>query len=89
MNSENVSVRVIKQEAFKVCGKKVWISGQDNSQFADFWKEAHTSGMVQELKAATNPAENITRSDILGVSCVEKDPNNRAFVFIAYVTWCL
>ena len=81
MNNKNISVRIVEHEAFKVCGKKAWISGQDNSQFAKFWDEAHTSGMVQELKNATNPAENITKSDILGVSCVEKDPNNRAFDF--------
>lgn len=81
MNKKSISVRVIEQDAFKVCGKKVWISGQDNSQFADFWAEAHRTGMVQELKNATNPAENVTKSDILGVSCVEKDPNNRAFDF--------
>ena len=37
--------------------------------------------MVQELKNATNPAKNVTKSDVLGVSCVEKDPNNRAFDF--------
>lgn len=81
MNNETVSVRVEKHEAFKVCGKKVWISGQDNSQFAKFWEKAHASGMVQELKGATNPAENVTKSNILGVSCVEKNPSNRAFDF--------
>ena len=85
MNNKNISVRMVEHEAFKVCGKKAWISGQDNSQFAKFWDEAHASGMVQELKNATNPAENITKSDILGVSCVEKDPNNRAFDF--YITY--
>ncbi len=74
-------MRIEDHKSFKVCGKKVWISGQDNSQFEKFWSEAHRSGMVQELKAATNPAKNVTKSDILGVSCVEKDPANRAFDF--------
>ena len=81
MSSDDISVRIEEHVAFKVCGKKVWISGQDNSQFERFWKEAHVSGMVQRLKEATNPSENVTGSDILGVSCVEKDPNNRAFNF--------
>ena len=81
MNNETVSVRIEKHEAFKVCGRKVWISGQDNSQFAKFWEKAHASGMMQELKCATNPVENVTKSNILGVSCVEKNPSNRAFDF--------
>lgn len=81
MNSEKISVRIEEQPSFKVCGKKVWISGQDNSQFETFWDEAHKSGMVQELKNATDVEANVTKSDILGVSCVEKDPNNRAFYF--------
>lgn len=76
-----VDMRIEDHKSFKVCGKKVWIGGQDNSQFEKFWSEAHKSGMVQELKEATNPAKNVTKSDVLGVSCVEKDPNNRAFDF--------
>ena len=57
MSSDDISVRIEEHVAFKVCGKKVWISGQDNSQFERFWKEAHVSGMVQRLKEATNPSE--------------------------------
>ncbi|MBP3337877.1 MAG: GyrI-like domain-containing protein [Lachnospiraceae bacterium] len=81
MGNENIDIRIEEHKAFKVCGKKTWISGQDNSQFENFWKDAHESGMVQELKNATNPSVNVTKSDILGVSCVEQDPNNRAFDF--------
>lgn len=59
-----VGVRIEEHKAFKVCGRKVWIIGQDDSQFASFWEKAHASGMVQKLKGA----KGLSRHDAFGLS---------------------
>lgn len=75
-------VRIIDAPAFTAAGRKTWISGQDNAQFGAFWASAHQSGLVERLKALSKPAaQSVTGSSIFGISCVEKDPNNRAFDF--------
>lgn len=75
-------MRLETKEAFKVSGQKVWISGQNNEEFASFWKEATESGLVKKLQdAAASKKDKVTKSSIFGVSRVEEDPNNRAFYF--------
>lgn len=77
-----VTVKIVKKNSFKVSGKKVFISGQDNSQFEKFWSKCNDDGTTEKLKSLSlKPNENVTGSKIFGVSRVEKDPNNRAFDF--------
>ncbi|MDD3244022.1 MAG: GyrI-like domain-containing protein [Eubacteriales bacterium] len=77
-----IEVRVESKPAFAVAGKKVWISGQDNEQFGRFWAEANSGGLTDRLRAlAGNVPGAVTKSSVFGVSCVEKDPNDRAFDF--------
>ncbi len=74
-----VEVKIIDKEAFKVSGKKTWISGQNNEEFAAFWQESNENGFVDELKKICSPQ--IMQEGILGISRVEKDPSYRAFDF--------
>lgn len=77
-----VTVEIKELEEFRVCGKKCYISGQDNEQFAEFWKELNENGTVEELKRnSISPLTNHTKSAIMGISRVENDPKNRAFDF--------
>lgn len=77
-----VTVQVERKPAFSVSGKKVWITGQDNEQFAAFWREAHQNGLVDQVKArAKEHAQSVTHALIVGVSCVQNDPQNCAFDF--------
>ena len=73
------TVRIIEKPSFFVYGKKVWISGQHNEEFADFWKEAHSSGLIDKLRECTKPV--VMEKALLGISRVEKDPADRAFYF--------
>lgn len=81
MDGSTTTVRIERKPSFGVIGKSVWISGQDNEQFGAFWSEAHKSGLVSRLKALSNGGR-ATNADIFGVSCVERDPDNRAFYFL-------
>lgn len=77
-----IEVRVESKPAFSVIGKKTWISGQDNEQFGRFWKSSHESGLIERLRAHREGVPSpVTNSLTFGVSCVEKDPNDRAFFF--------
>lgn len=77
-----INVSIVEKKAFRTVGTKVWISGQDNELFATFWQESHENGNVDKLKQlSTDPSVNVTKSNIFGISRVEKDPNNRAFFF--------
>jgi len=77
-----VNVRIEEKPSFQVAGRKIWISGQDNEQFGVFWQESHNNGLIETLrKLRNNICGEITKADVFGVSCVEKDPNNRAFNF--------
>ena len=77
-----IEVRIEEKPSFEIVGRKIWISGQDNEQFATFWKESNENGLVNELRKRRKdtPGE-ITKSYVFGVSCVEEDPENRAFNF--------
>lgn len=77
-----VNVRIENKPSFKVIGQKTWISGQDNEIFGSFWEESEKNGLVDRLKAISEKVgDKVTNSGILGVSCVENDPENRAFDF--------
>lgn len=77
-----INVRIEEKSEFLVAGRKIWISGQDNEQFGEFWRVANENGLVSSLRklSKNSPGKN-TNSCVFGVSCVEKDPNNRAFNF--------
>lgn len=74
--------RMETKPAFTVSGVKTRISGQNNEEFADFWSMCNTDGTTETLQAASSDYHcNVTHSNIMGVSRVEKDPQNRAFDF--------
>jgi AraC family transcriptional regulator len=84
LEEENmVKVRIEKKPAFKIVGRKIWISGtDDNGVFGRFWKESHENGLIELLhKIPGNVQKTNIDSGVFGVSCVEKDPNNRSFYF--------
>lgn len=72
-------MRIEEKPAFEVCGRKVWISGQNNEEFGEFWNESHENGLVERLKGFGTGK--ITNSGVFGVSRVEKYPDNRQFFF--------
>ncbi|MDD4570158.1 MAG: effector binding domain-containing protein [Tepidanaerobacteraceae bacterium] len=77
-----VKVRIEEKRSFSVVGKKTRISGQNNEEFGSFWKESHENGLIKKLHDMNqNQPGEITNSNVFGISCVEKDPNNRAFYF--------
>ena len=74
--------RLEYKPSFTVTGIKTWISGQHNEEFADFWQVCTADGTCEKLKEASLPPDgNVTHSRIMGVSRVEKDPDERAFDF--------
>ncbi len=75
--------RVIEKPAFDVIGKKTWIAGQDNDLFGQFWAQCHKEGLfaVFERLSAGQPGIQ-TGSSLLGISCVENNPANRAFYYM-------
>ncbi len=75
-----VEMRIEKKPSFKIVGRKVWISGTDNELFGQFWDESNKNGLVERLKSLRKN-DAILDSTVFGVSCVEKDPNNRSFYF--------
>lgn len=75
-------VKIVSAPSFKVYGKKTWIGGTDNELFGRFWAESRENGLVSRLQALARPlSESVTGSAVVGVSRVEKDPNNREFFF--------
>ena len=73
------TMRIVEKPSFLVCGKKIWISGQRNEEFADFWAGTHGSGLIDRLRRLTGPI--VMEKSLLGISRVEKDPAHRAFYF--------
>jgi AraC family transcriptional regulator len=65
-----VKYKIIQKPAFDVIGKKTWISGQNNELFGQFW-----------ALNGRQPGRH-TNSALLGISCVENDPTNRAFYYM-------
>lgn len=77
-----IDVTLQRKPAFFVAGRKTWISGQNNEAFGAFWAQSHQNGLVDRLKALScQLQDSITHASVIGVSRVEKDPDNRAFDF--------
>ena len=75
--------RIIEKPAFDIIGKKTWISGQDNDLFGQFWVQCQKEGLFEVFRqVSSNQLGAITGSSVLGISCVEKDPTNRAFYYL-------
>jgi AraC family transcriptional regulator len=75
--------RIVEKSAFDVAGKKTWISGQDNELFGQFWDKCQQEKIFERFEQLSNhqPGRQ-TGSSLLGISCVEKDPANRAFYYM-------
>lgn len=77
-----VEVRFEDLPSFIIIGKKIWISGQENEIFGEFWQHSNENGLVEELKDINRDhSKPILNSTVFGVSCVEKDPSLRSFSF--------
>ena len=77
-----ISVRLVDAPSFAVVGRKTWIAGQDNAAFGAFWQACRQDGLIDRLRALRGGEPGpITDSLVLGVSCVERDPSDRAFDF--------
>jgi AraC family transcriptional regulator len=74
---------IVEKPAFDVIGKKTWISGQDNALFGQFWAQCQEEGLFEifEQLRDNRPGPQ-TGSSLLGISCVEKDPADRAFYYV-------
>lgn len=78
-----INHKVIERPAFEVIGKKTWISGQDNELFGQFWIQCQKEGLFEVLERLGSGRPGLqTGSSLLGISCVEKDPANRAFYYM-------
>ena len=75
--------KIIERPAFDVIGKKTWISGQDNELFGQFWRQCQKDKLFERFEQLSNhqPGQQ-TGSSLLGISCVENDPTNRAFYYM-------
>ncbi len=77
-----IKVRIETHPEFKIVGRKTWIAGTDNEIFGLFWEQCKNDGLLEIYKRIhKNKTNTITNSMAIGVSCVEKDPENRSFYF--------
>ena len=78
-----IKYKIIEKPAFDVIGKKTWISGQDNELFGQFWVQCQKENLFEvfEQLNGAQPGQQ-TNSALLGISCVEQDPTNRAFYYM-------
>jgi AraC family transcriptional regulator len=78
-----IKYKIIGKPAFDVIGKKTWISGQDNDLFGQFWVQCQKEGLFETFtRLGSNRPGLQTKSSLLGISCVENDPANRAFYYL-------
>jgi AraC family transcriptional regulator len=78
-----IKCRIIEKPAFEVVGKKTWISGQDNNLFGQFWVQCQNEKLFELFEQLSDNQSGIqTKSSVLGISCVEKDPTDRAFHYM-------
>ena len=82
-NHQMINYRIIEKPAFEVIGKKTWISGQNNELFGQFWVQCRQEKLFDlfEQLNGDRPGQQ-TKSSLLGISRVEKDPANRAFYYM-------
>jgi len=75
--------RIIEKPGFDVAGKKIWISGQDNALFGQFWIQCQQEKLFDIFEQFRGmQVGSQTKSSVLGISCVEKDPASRAFYYM-------
>ncbi|MEE4194015.1 MAG: GyrI-like domain-containing protein [Anaerolineae bacterium] len=78
-----VNFRIVEKPAFDVVGPTVWIGGQDNELFGQFWTQCEENGVLSALHSLNDGRiGSQTGSVILGVSRVEAAPNNRQFYYM-------
>jgi AraC family transcriptional regulator len=78
-----IRYRIIDRPTFDVIGRKTWISGQDNELFGKFWVQCQEEGLFETFdQLGGNQPGAQTESSVLGISCVENDPANRAFYYL-------
>jgi AraC family transcriptional regulator len=78
-----IDYRIVSLPAFDVVGKSMWISGQDSGLFGRFWERCRQDGTLDVLRQIMgSQAGKHTKGFVLGVSCVEQDPSNRAFAYM-------
>ncbi len=74
--------RVVERDSFVVAGQRTWISDQDNSLFGSFWAQFREEGLLSELPRLRGSEPGAcTGAAVMGVSCVDEDPADRAFWF--------
>ena len=78
-----VNVRIERKPEFKIAGRKIWVEGTgDSGAFGRFWQESAENGLVEQLlRLREDKSRNVIDSGVFGISCVEKDPDNRSFYF--------
>ncbi len=75
--------KIVEKPAFDVVGKKTWISGQDNELFGQFWVQCQQEKLFEQFEHLSHNQSGLqTGSSLLGISCVESDPTNRAFYYM-------
>ncbi|WP_175498699.1 GyrI-like domain-containing protein [Paenibacillus sp. NFR01] len=76
-----VEVRIESKPAFTVIGRNIWVS-QNNELFGQFWETCRADGLLEQFRAihALHP-QSVTGSHAIGVSRVEKNPDDRSFYF--------
>jgi AraC family transcriptional regulator len=78
-----IKYKVVEKFAFDVIGKRTWISGQDNELFGQFWVQCQQEKLFERFEQLTDHQSGPqTGSSLLGISCVEQDPTNRAFYYM-------
>lgn len=75
--------RLIDRPAFRVAGRKTYITGPDNAQFGRFWDQCRAEDLFTRLQALTgfHPGAQ-TGASTLGVSCVDANPDKRDFDYL-------
>lgn len=78
-----IKMKIIETPAFDVIGKKTWISGQDNNMFGQFWAQCRQERLFDEFEQLRQgQVGSRSKGLLLGISCVEKDPSDRAFHYM-------
>ncbi|MBN1699107.1 MAG: effector binding domain-containing protein [Spirochaetales bacterium] len=81
-----VNVRIEQKNNFSIIGRKMYITKLE--QFSEFWKKSHESGLIKKLNQIREiHGCPITNGTHIGLSCTEKDPDNRNFYFFISVEY--
>jgi len=81
-----VTPRIVERPAFRVAGRKAWISGPDNAIFGRFWVQCRAEGLFETFARLTGMRPGAqTGGTVLGVSRVEQDPAKRDFYYMIAV----